>query len=92
MSFFFGGKPFFRNGGDGLGIKRIKNYQYVYDLWDDEPGKLCEAIKNVKGDMTQKKSLSGFTSDRKYLADLLKHLKMVVFRPVILAEKLPFLC
>lgn len=42
--------------------------------------------------MTQKKSLSGFTSDRKYLADLLKHLKMVVFRPVILAEKLPFLC
>lgn len=76
------GKPsaFFRSE-DGLGIKNIKKYDFVYQLWTNNIGGLVNAIKSVKNEMHKKNSIqkcfNGKKKDKKveykYLADLLKH-------------------
>ncbi|MBU7555602.1 hypothetical protein KGP43_08495 [Pediococcus ethanolidurans] len=62
---------FFKNN-EGLGIKNIKKYDYVYNLWGNRVADLQDAIKQVKINMIQKHSLRGLGNDKKYLADLLK--------------------
>lgn len=52
------------------GVTTVKKYQYVYNLWKDQPNKLAKAIKATKRQMKKKGSLRGY-SDRGYLADLL---------------------
>ena len=70
---------FFRRE-DGLGIKNIKKYEYVYNLWVNNIDGLVRAIKSVKSEMYKKKSIQKCFNGRKknnnikykYLADLLK--------------------
>lgn len=65
---------------DGLGIKNIKKYDYVYNLWLDNINGLVDAIKSVKSEMHKKNSIQKCFNGRKknkkveykYLADLLK--------------------
>lgn len=66
---------------DGLGIKNIKKYDFVYQLWANNIDELVNAIKSVKNEMHKKNSIqkcfNGKKKDKKveykYLADLLKH-------------------
>lgn len=64
---------------DGLGIKNIKKYDYVYNLWVNNISGLVNAIKSVRNEMHRKNSIqkcfNGRKKDKeveyKYLADLL---------------------
>ncbi len=55
----------------GLGIKNIKKYEYVYDLWVDNPVGLCNALMSVKNDMNKRNVLKS-NKGQFCLADLLK--------------------
>lgn len=52
----------------GLGIRNVKSYDFVYNLWIKQPDKLVEAIKHVQRDMQKKVTLGS----RRPLADLLR--------------------
>lgn len=59
-----------KNGG--LGIKNIKKYDYVYNLWSSKPEQLVKAIIKVKQSMLRKNALKGYDSrEFFYLADIL---------------------
>lgn len=65
---------------DGLEIKNIKKYDYVYNLWANNISGLVNAIKSVRNEMHKKNSIQKCFNGRKknknveykYLADLLK--------------------
>lgn len=54
----------------GLGIRNIKDYNYVKSMWEDDVPSLVEAIRKVKRDMGKRGALGN--CKRGYLADLLK--------------------
>jgi len=56
---------------EGLGIKTIKKYEYVYRMWSSNPSRLVAAIYAVQTEMKHKKSLRGYPN-LYYLADLIK--------------------
>lgn len=73
---------FFKNSNEGLGIKDIKSYDFVYDLWSNNVNGLINAMKHVKQSMEKKRSIQKCLHNKKgkdivdieykYLADLLK--------------------
>lgn len=55
----------------GLGIRNIKQYAYVHELWEDNLDGLIHAINQVKKEMRRSTPLKQ-ANNRFYLADLLR--------------------
>ena len=69
---------FFKDKQDGLGIKDIKKYDYVYAMWSPRVSDLVNALQKVKNSMQKRKSLIGLnvtgnTSRYFYLYDLINN-------------------